>query len=165
MASGRITPPAPIDQSHELDAFDCGKPLLNDWLRGWAQKAEGRSSRCYVICEGLSVIGYYSLATGAVTHDKAPRALRANLPNPTPAMVLGRLAVDRTYQRRGIGSDLLKDALTRALHASRTVGSRALIVQAKDDDAVPFYAAFGFRAFLNEHRTLFITMDEIAKAL
>jgi GNAT superfamily N-acetyltransferase len=160
-----ITAPEPLTKAHLVERFDCGKAALNDWLKFRAIKNEGRSSRCFVICENNAALGYYVLATGAVTHDNAPRALKANLPNPTPVMVLGRLAVDKDYQRRGIGSDLLQDALKRALQASRSVGAMAVIVQAKDDDAIPFYASFGVRTFGNDRRKLFITMAEIAAAL
>lgn len=160
-----ITAPERLTEVHLVEQFDCGKAPLNDWLRLRAIRSEGRSSRCFVICENNAVVGYYVLATGAVTHDNAPRTLRANLPNPTPVMVLGRLAVHKNYQRRGIGADLLREALTRALLASRSIGAMAVLVQAKDDDVVPFYASFGFRAFPGEERKLFITMAEIAKAL
>lgn len=160
-----ITAPEPLTSAHLVELFDCGKAPLNDWLRLRAIRSESRSSRCFVISENKAVVGYYVLATGALTHDDAPRALRANLPNPTPVMVLGRLAVHKNYQRQGIGADLLRDALTRALQASRSVGGMAVIVQAKDDDAIPFYASSGFHAFPREARKLFITMSEIAKAL
>lgn len=111
------------------------------------------------------MIGYYALATGSVSHDNAPRALKANLPNPTPVMVIGRLAVDKNYQGQGLGQDLLRDALSRALNASRIAGARAVIVQAKDDDVVPFYTAFGFRSFPDDTRRMYIAMDTIAAAL
>jgi GNAT superfamily N-acetyltransferase len=163
--TGPITAPEPLTKGHLVERFDCGNSALNDWLRLRAIKNEGRSSRCFVICENNAVVGYYVLATGAVTHDNAPRDLRANLPNPTPVMVLGRLAVDKNYQRRGMGSDLLQDALKRALQASRAVGAMAVIVQAKDDDAIPFYASFGFHGFGDDRRKLFITVAEIAAAL
>jgi GNAT superfamily N-acetyltransferase len=165
----RITPPAPLAEVHDLSRFDCGKEALNDWLRLRAAASEGRSSRCYVVCSGGVVAGYYSLSTGAVRHGgaqgRAPRPLRANLPAPTPVLVLGRLAVDKNFHGRGIGKGLLKDALQRALAASRLIGARALIVHAFDDDAVPFYAAFGFKPFPGEPRTLFLPMEAVGKAV
>jgi GNAT superfamily N-acetyltransferase len=164
-ASEQYFAPTPITEAHIVESFDCGKAPLNDWLRQHARKAEGRSARCYVVGIGQNVLGYYCLATGAVFHKEAPRTLRANLPNPTPVMVIGRLAVDRAYQGRGMGKGLLKDALSRTLQASKVVGARALIVHAIDAEAVPFYSGFGFHQFPTDMRTMFITMDEIAKAL
>jgi GNAT superfamily N-acetyltransferase len=165
---GELSPPCPLADRHDVSRFDCGKDALNDWIRTKAAKSEGRSARCYVVCEGNVVVGYYALATGAVMHDgsgRVPRALRANLPNPTPAMVLARLAVDNAWQGRGLGKALLRDALARTLAASRIVGARALIVHAIDDEAVKFYAGFGFRSFPDEPRTLFLAMETIAKAV
>jgi GNAT superfamily N-acetyltransferase len=165
----RIAAPAPLAEAHDRSRFDCGKEALNDWLRLRAMASEGRSSRCYVVCAGGVVVGYYSLSAGAVRHTaaqgRAPRTLRANLPDPTPVMVLGRLAVDKNYHGRGIGKGLLKDALQRALAASRLIGARALIVHALDDDAVPFYAGFGFKPFPAEPRTLFLPMEAVGKAV
>jgi predicted N-acetyltransferase YhbS len=162
----RVSTPAPLADAHEVSRFDCGNAVLNDWLRTKAPKSEGRSARCYVVCEGNTVVGYYALTTGAVRHDKsAPRALRANLPDPTPVIVLGRLAVDEAYRGRGIGGGLLKDALSRALAASRIVGARAVIVHAIDDEAARFYAAFGFKPFPGEARTMYLATEAIQNGL
>lgn len=164
-----VSAPEPIADTHDLSRFDCGKDALNDWLRFRALQSEGRSSRCYVVCERRVVVGYYSLSTGAVMHTgakgRAPRALRANLPDPTPVMVLGRLAVDKDFHGRGIGKGLLKDALQRALAASRVIGARAVIVHAIDDEVVPFYAECGFKPFPGEARTLFLAMEAVERAV
>ena len=167
----KVTPvsaPEPIADTHDLSRFDCGKAALNDWLRSRATRSEGRSSRCYVVCAGRAVVGYYCLSTGAERHDgstRAPRALRANMPDPTPVMVLGRLAVDKEFQGRGIGKDMLRDALLRVLAASRVVGARAVIVHVIDDEAVPFYAGFGFRSFAGDARTMFLAIETIKKVI
>lgn len=169
-----LSAPEPLAAAHDLGRFDCGKDVLNDWLCSKAAKSEGRSARCYVVCEGRAVVGFCCLAAGAVMHDAAgrapraqrvPRALRANLPNPTPVLVLGRLAVDKAHQGLGMGKGLLKDALARALAASRSIGARAVIVHALDDEAAAFYASFGFRPFPGEPRTLFIAMETVARAV
>ena len=162
----RLSAPVPLAGAHDVSRFDCGNAVLNDWLRTRAAKSEGRSARCYTVCEGNTVVGYYALATGAARHDKStPRALRANLPDPTPVIVLGRLAVDKAYHGRGIGGGLLKDALSRALAASRIIGARAVIVHAIDDEAVRFYATFGFKPFPEEARTMYLAMVGIGQAV
>ena len=165
---GLLSAPEPVADTHDLSRFDCGKEALHDWLRSRAARSQGLSSRCYVVCEGRIVVGYYSLSTGAERHNgagRAPRALRANMPDPPPVMVLGRLAVDKEFQRRGIGKDMLRDALLRVLAASRIVGARALIVHAIDDEAVPFYAGFGFKPFAGEARTMFLPIEAIGRAV
>jgi len=165
ITSPSLSAPSPISERHLTDGFDCGKAPLNDWLKTKALKSEGRSARCYVTGEGLVVAGYYSLSTGQVTHKSAPRALRANLPDPTPVMVLGRLAADRRFQGHGVGKGLLKDAILRTISASRIVGARALIVHAVDEQAIPFYISHDFRAFPTDAKTMFLPLDLAIKAL
>ena len=171
---GEVTPatapnsysaPAPLLPTHDTSTFDCGKPPLNDWLRHKALKSEGRSARCFVTCFQGAVAGYYCLAAGAVAHDGAPRKLRQNMPDPTPVVILGRLAVDRAHQGRGIARGLLKDALLRIVKASDLVGARAVLVHAIDLDAVPFYARYGFRAFPTGQQSLYLPIDEIIASL
>lgn len=140
-----LRPPQPLAPEHRVGSFDSGTPALDDWLRRRALKIEHNgASRIYVVCEGDRVMGYYSLATGAVTHADAPGHVRRNLPEPVPVMVLGRLAVDRSWQGQGVGRGLLKDALLRTLWAARIAGLRALLVQAIDAEAAAFYRHHGF---------------------
>lgn len=159
------TAPVPLSDQHDVSTFDCGKPPLNDWLRLRAVVAEGGSARSYVVCQNVVVVGYYCLAAGSVFHTGTPRSLRQNMPDPTPVMVLGRLAIDKRHQGRGIGRGLLKDAFARVLHASRSVGAKAVIVHAIDDEAVPFYLQYGFKQFPADQRTLFLPIADIAAAL
>lgn len=164
-ALAAILAPTPLLPTHDLSRFDCGKIPLNDWIQNTALSSEGRSARCYVALQRNSVIGFYCLSTGAVQHDGAPRVLRRNLPNPTPIVIIGRLAVDKSYQSKGIGRALLKDALLRVTKASELVGVRAVLVHTVDQEAVPFYARYGFRAFPMGNQSLFLPVDEIVKVL
>jgi GNAT superfamily N-acetyltransferase len=157
--------PRPIRADDDLSSFDCGQELLNDWLRQQALKSEGNSARSYVLRDGRRVVGYYCLATGAAARASVPRKLRHDLPDPVPAMILGRLAIDKDYQRKGIGSALLKDALQRCLQVSGQVGVRAVLVHAIDDAARNFYAAYGFIEFPAGTRTLCLPMELVSKAL
>jgi GNAT superfamily N-acetyltransferase len=160
-----LSPPRPLSADDELGSFDCGNDLLNDWLRELALKSEGRSARTYMVKDGARVVGYYCLATGGVTREGVPRKIRHGLPSLVPVMILGRLAVDRSYQGQGIGRGLLKDALQRTLQVSREVGVRALLVHAIDDEAKAFYAAHGFIEFPVSARTLFLPVETIGRAL
>ncbi|MBN9533332.1 MAG: GNAT family N-acetyltransferase [Alphaproteobacteria bacterium] len=160
-----LTAPAPLDAGHEIADFDCGKPALNDWLYSRAGKAEGLSARTYVVCLEKRVVGYYALAAGAVQRTHAPSRLSRNMPDPIPVFVLARLAVDRNYSGRNIGSGLLKDGLKRALQASNAIGARAVLVHAIDEDAARFYLQYGFMPFQRERNTLFLPIRQIAAAL
>jgi GNAT superfamily N-acetyltransferase len=141
------------------------KVALNDWIRDTALRSEGRTSRCYVVLQRNVVVGFYCLAAGAVQHEGAPRKLRQNAPNPVPVAIIGRLAVDKALQGNGLGRALLKDALSRITRASELVGARAVIVHAVDQEAVTFYARYGFRVFPFGNQTLYLTIDEIIASL
>lgn len=162
--------PVPITTDHRLDGFACGKPPLDDWLRAHALENEGKASRTYVVAaqageDAGSVIAYYTLAVGSVTREEVPRKIRQGLPNPVPVMVLGRLAVDRNHGGRGIGPGLLREAMQRTAQASQIAGLRALIVHALDDEAVSFYAKYGFQLFPAGTRTLFLPIETLRQAI
>jgi GNAT superfamily N-acetyltransferase len=160
-----ISAPAAINASHDVSNFDCGKPPLNEWLRTHALKNDGKASRCYVVCNGQSVVGFYALAAGAVRHDQVSGALKRNMPPQIPVIVLGRMAVDKTQQGQGLGDALLRDALLRALSVGRQIGVRAVLVHAIDQEVVPFYLRYGFKQFPEGELTLFLSVIELTAAL
>lgn len=164
-ARASISAPAPIRAEHITSQFSCGKPPLDDWLKFRALKSEGRSARSYVVCVGNDVVGYYCIATGSVRIEELPRKLKGDMPASVPIITLGRLAVDSGYQGLSIGKGLLKDALTRSLQISQSVGCRAVVVHAIDQDAAAFYAAFGFIAYPDGGRTFFMPIKSIADAI
>jgi len=160
-----LAPPAPIGPHHDLGAFASGHAALDDWLRGRALRAEGRTARTYVVCAGEVVVGYYALATASALRVAVPGPLRRNAPDPVPLIVIGRLAVDARFQGRGIGAGLLRDALRRALAVSGTVGARAVVVHAIDAAAASFYRRYGFLPMPDSPQTLFLPIETIASAL
>lgn len=169
-ASRHYSAPVPLTADHRIEGFDCGKAQLTGWLKTQALDNEGRSSRTYVVlantgAEAGEVVGYYTLATGAVTRSEVPRKIRHNLPSPVPVMVLGRLAVDERHKDKSIDSAMLKEAMQRTLEISRTAGVRALMVHAIDDEAVAFYRKYGFVLFPVDSRTLFLPIETLAAAL
>jgi hypothetical protein len=110
--------PAPLAPEHQLAAFDSGEQSLDDWLkqRALSNNLAG-ASRIFVVANGVGrVYGFYALAAGAISHARASSALKRNMPEPIPVMVLGRLAVDREAQRNRLGGALLQDTLRRPLH-------------------------------------------------
>src|SRR5438046_955407 len=130
-----IGAPEHLTPQHDVEAFDSGVAALDDWLRRYALANEQTGgSRTYVVCAGGRVVGYYALATGAVAHASATGRVRRNMPDPIPVMVLGRLAVDRGIQGRGLGEGLLRDAILRTIQATEVAGIRAILVHAISDN-------------------------------
>jgi GNAT superfamily N-acetyltransferase len=161
-----IEAPQPLAANHELGAFDCGVAAPDEWLKRRARRNETEGgSRTFVICVGRRVVGYYSLAAGSVLHAVATGKVRRNMPDPVPTILLGRLAVDRHWQGRGLAADLLADAVLRALGAAETIGVRAMLVHAISEGAKRFYAKHGVRASPIEPMTLMITLDEAGRML
>lgn len=160
-----LTAPAPLTAEHDLSSFDCGEPALDDWLKHRALRNESRFSRTYVVCEGAAVVGYYCIAAGSVERAVAPGKLRRNAPDQVPVSIIGRLAVTRTQAGRGLGADLLSDALRRIAVAAQSVGIAAVLVQAKSEEARRFYFAFAeFTEFPADSRTLFLPIDTVISA-
>jgi GNAT superfamily N-acetyltransferase len=161
-----ISAPKPLRPGHDLGAFDSGVLALDEWLRRHAMRnQETGASRTYVIRRKDRVVGYYALAAGAVALAEASGKLRRNMPDPVPVMVLGRLAVDRELQGRGVGSALLRDAILRTMQAADIAGITAVLVHAISDDAKRFYERCGFQPSPVDPMTLMITLRDAAKAL
>ncbi len=119
------------------------------------------ASRTFVVCDDDRVIAYYALASSAVALDSATGRLRRNMPDPIPVVVLGRLAVDVGFQRRGLGRGLLQDAGRRVLQAANEIGIRGMMVHAIDDDAKAFYQRLGFDLSPFDPMTLMITLADL----
>jgi GNAT superfamily N-acetyltransferase len=157
----KLRPPEKLNASHSLDRFESGNSQLDDWLKRRALKNELEgASRTYVLCADDSVIGYYCLANGAVAQTSATGRVRRNMPDPIPVMVIGRLAVDRRWQGKGIGRSLLRDAILRTLQAAEIAGIRAILVHAISMEAKQFYESCGFVASPMDAMTLMIKIDD-----
>ncbi len=156
------SPPAPITADHAPADFDCGESSLNEWLkrRAFKNHAAG-ASRCFVLCAGATVAGYYSLSAGAISHASAPKALRRNMPDPLPVLLLGRLAVDKRYHNQGLGQALLRDAMMRAVNVAGAAGVFALLVHALFDPARQFYLSRGLVASPLQPMTLMVTLETV----
>lgn len=143
--SGGYSSPRPISEHDDLATFESGEPSLDRYLRTRAlgNHVEG-ASRCFVTCRDDRVVGYYSLSSATVEHRATPGRVRRNMPDPIPAILLARLAVDRKEQGKGLGAQLLRDAISRCLQAADVIGVRAILVHALHDQARTFYLHFGF---------------------
>ena len=157
----RFSGPDALTAAHRVEAFDCGEAELNDWLkrRAFANHLSGASRTFVVADEGGTVCGYYALAAGAVAHGMATGAVRRNMPDPVPVVVLARLAVDRRAQGQKLGAALLQDAVRRATGVSREAGVRALLVHALHERACAFYQYYGFQVSPVHPLTLMLRLD------
>lgn len=127
----KYSPPEHILPTHDLTIFNCGKPVLDGWLKGKALKNESSGvSRTYVICYENKVVGYYSLANGSVAHSSVTGKIKRNVPDPIPVMILGKLAVDINHVRKGLGVGLFKDAARRTKQAADIAGIKAILIHA-----------------------------------
>ncbi|HMD99145.1 MAG TPA: GNAT family N-acetyltransferase [Terriglobia bacterium] len=161
-----ISRPGKLSLEHDLSGFDSGEPVLDEWLRRRALQNEASgASRTFVVCLGNRVVGYYTLAVGAVARAEAPGRVRRNMPDPVPVMVLGRLAVDKTSQGRHVGAGLLRDAVLRTVQAAAIAGIRAILVHAISEAARRFYEGYGFVASPVDPLTVMITVAEAVKIL
>ncbi len=159
---GKITRPEIITPDHDLTLFDCGHEILNEWLQKRSLKNQGlNASNTYVICYNKRVVGFYAIATGSIERLYAPSAVTRNMPDPIPVMVLGRLAIDRSYRGQKLGAALLKDAMLRTLKVSQIVGVKALLVHAISEEAKKFYMHFGFQESPVNSMTLLLTIKKI----
>lgn len=160
-----LSAPVPLRPDHDLSLFDCGEPALNDWLRHRALKNESRFSRTYVVCLDNQVVAYACISAGAVERGAAPGKLRRNPPDAIPVCVIGRLAVSRSHAGRGLGADLLSDALRRIAAASQSIGIGAVMIQAKDDAARRFYRRCAeFIEYPDDSQTHFLPIETIVAA-
>jgi GNAT superfamily N-acetyltransferase len=163
--SGSLSPAAPLADLHKVDNFHSGEAVLDDWLRrrARANQASG-ATRTFVVCDGDKVVGYYALASGAVTLASVP-GFRRNMPDPVPVAILARLAVDQAYQGRGLGRAMFRDGARRVAQAADAIGIRGIVVHAISEEARTFYLALGFDPCPREPMTLVVTLADIRAVL
>lgn len=161
-----LQPPVALTSTHVVNDCDCGVDSLTEWLdkRAWKNQIIG-VSRTFVVTNGEIVIGYYCLSSAAIDRIEIPRAKQRNMPDPIPAVLIGRLAVDVRYQGQKIGLSLLQDAIDRIVRASQNIGVAYILVHALDDTAKRFYEINGFTSIPEQPLTLFLSVATAAKAI
>lgn len=139
-----------LDKKHNREGFDCGKELLNNYLKTQAgQDIKRKLSACFVLSnrETNDIQGYYTLSNNSIPLSSFPEQIRKKLPKAytsIPTTLLGRLAIDSKYQGKGIGKILLIDALKRSYQISQEIGSFAVVVDPIDEEAENFYTKYDF---------------------
>lgn len=163
----KFTGPLPLQAAHDTTKFDCGNEALNRFLtrRALANQAN-RSARTFVGLDGDRVIGYYSLAVGAVLFDEAPERMATGLAkHPIPILLMARFGVDREYQGQGVGRGLFRDALKRCLSVANEAGVRALMTHAKDEAAQSVYMRFGMEPCPSNPLHLYLLLKDVERIL
>jgi len=158
----------PLQRDHDRARFSCGEPALDDYLARFArQNQETGVARTLVAVndtEPTRVLGYYSLAVGAIDKANLPPAATRRFPNfPVPIARLARLAVDRSQQGKGLGEDLLLDALSRCLRVADDIGIAAVLIDAKHERAKAFYARYEFNALPDHPLTLWMPLPALRR--
>jgi len=156
-----------LRRDHAVDGFDCGSEDLNRFLVRYALvNQQAGSSQSYVGLADQAIIGFYTLAVGQVAYDDSPQRLTKGLArHPVPIMLLARLAASTAWQKRGIGSGLLKDAMRRTMQAADIAGIRAIAAHAKDDVARRFYLHFDFEPSPTDPYHLFLLTKDIRRII
>jgi GNAT superfamily N-acetyltransferase len=156
-----------LSADHDPAGFDCGNEQLNAWLAHHALASQRADlARTYLALEGDVIVGYVSLTTGSVHRDEAPKRYARGMPRyPLPAILVARLAVDRSHQGRQLGSRLLAEALRRAVTASAAVAARLVVVDAIDERSAAFYRKRGFIDVPENPLRLFRKLSDVRRAL
>lgn len=151
-----------LSREHGREHFDCGVEPLNAYLRQTARQHQERGiSRTFVLTEGKTIFGFFTLAATEGFTGDLPSAIAKRLPSRIPAVILARLAVDVRHQRKGYGAALLAEAFLRVASASNQLGIAGLFVDAKDEQAAAFYRRFGFVPLVSNSRRLFLPLASI----
>lgn len=163
-----VSPPRPLLESDNRDLFDCGRESLNGWFRrhAWLNHLSG-ASRVNVMVDSVSgrVVGYVTLSAAQIERAFVPKPQQRNQPDPLPVTLLGQLAVDRDFQKKGHAVSLLQFALRTATYAADAVGSVGVVTHPLDEDVRCFYARWGFEALpFDPRHAMFVRMTDLRKA-
>ena len=155
--------PTLLSVEHKADEFDCGDETLDDWLKRYAPRNQREgSSRIWIVTYNTRVVAYYASSTAVIARAEATRRAARNQPDPLPAMLLGRLAVDRRHQGHGLGAALLKHFLLKVLEVAEHTGVRVALVHAKNDTAASFYRHYGFEPSPMDDLTPVLLLKDIS---
>lgn len=160
----------PLTRAHDRVAFDCGDADLNTYLQRYArQNHESGGAKCFVAAPAATparMLGFYTLSPASLVHARTPAIVSKGLGRyDVPVFRLGRLAIDKTMQGRGLGGALLLRAADRCLRVAQEVGGVALLIDAKSDQAARWYAGFGAAPLLDAPLSLVLPFAVVADAL
>lgn len=145
------------------DNFHSGSSALDNYFHSQVtQDIKRNITACFIAsAEDGRVAAFYTLASASILLNDLPPDITRKLPRypSVPAVRMGRLAVDQSFQGQGLGGAMLADALQRC--AAAEIAAYALLVDAKDDKAAEFYAHHGFIALPQQTLTLFLPLASV----
>jgi GNAT superfamily N-acetyltransferase len=157
--------PRPISADDDTSSFSSGDSALDEWLKRYALvNHTAGAARVFVTLRDTQVVGYYALAATSIMRDDATERAAKAMPQPVPAILLGRLAISQKEQGHGLGKHLLRDAVTRTLLAAEAIGVRVLLVHAVSEDARQFYLHFGFEPSPTDPLHLMLLLKDARQA-
>jgi GNAT superfamily N-acetyltransferase len=159
--------PEPLNKDHNLTDFNSKYSELDEWLKKYAFQAKMASSaNTFIVTDNDLVVGFYSLTVGQVNIDEVSERVKKGMGQyPIPVVILARLAVHHTYQGKGIGKGMLKDAILKTFHIAEQGGVRALLVHAIDEKAEAFYKRFGFEPSPIRENQLLLLLKDVKKLI
>lgn len=163
--------PEPLDPArHDRTRFDSGEPALDEWLRRYAGQNRRRDTAAtwVITTTDNQVVAYASLSMTAIDRAAAPRPVAKQAPDPVPALLLGRLAVDCHHASRGIGTALVAHVLATAVELNTKAACRAVVVSAISAEARAWWKHLGFHPFHPDDPTgtdLYLLTTEIEATL
>lgn len=161
----------PLHKFHNREQFDCGVEVLNQFLKATArQHIQKGVSRTFVLSNRPAapleqqeclqdIIGFFTLTICEISSKKLPSPLAQKYPLQVPGVKLARLAVDKQWQRQGIGEILMVEAMQRALLVADTAGGIGLFIDAKDESAQSYYVRYGFIALEDNPLEMFLPLS------
>jgi GNAT superfamily N-acetyltransferase len=160
----------PIEKRHDRASFDCGDADLNDFLQRHARKShEKGGAKTFLAMDGADdtkILGFYSLSPASIAYERTPEVVKRGLArHEVPVFRLGRLAVDKSVQGQGMGGQLLLTAGRRCLYVAAEAGGVALLIDAKNERVVKWYASYGAVLPLDAPLSLLLPFKTIHSAL
>ena len=159
-----------LAKSHDRTAFDCDDPDFNEYLQRYARQNDASgSSKCFIAISPTAptrVLGYYTLSPACLAYSRVPESAKKGLAHyDVPVFRLGKLATDKTIQRKGLGGELIIRAGERCMRVAQEVGGVALLIDAKDDRAAQWYGGFGANPLLDAPLSLVLPFATVADAV
>ena len=157
----------PLQREHDLGPFDCGNAEFTEWLQRHSHHATARGTRTFVLVdERIGVVaGYFAIAPHLVEREEIPRRIGRGAPRQIPAILLAKLALDRSIHGHGLGSELLVRALGTIVESARVAGGKLVVVDAIDDVAGRFYEHHDFEAVPSSASRFVKKLSTVADAL
>ena len=154
--------PELLGDDHAIDGFDCGDDTLDQWLtrRARRNQVEG-ASRTWIISRDDRVIAFYASSTAVLLRSASTKRAARNQPDPLPALLLGRLAVEQKWQGHGLGAALLKHFILKSLEVAQITGVRVLLVHAISPRSAAFYQRCGFESSPIDDLTLMLLVKDV----